>query len=210
MPIDKFTKTGVPANFSALNNGAGRDYIDLRNSSTGEVSVDTSSNASTKGNIYLSPGGSFFGYHPNGLLIEPAFGKAATPGTEVYAGCSGTTGPNGEFWDFTASNGQPEIHRRNLETFKAEVTYLTEGTFGHPFMCNMKVDSQGDFYGLNEEGSFGPQAAVKLPPEPIVDGAGGTPARSPERERRYRLNAACCGLEIRRKQRPAFRHRSIG
>ena len=194
--IDKFTKTGVPANFSALNNGAGRDYIDLRNSSTGEVSVDTSSNASTKGNIYLSPGGSFFGYHPNGLLIEPAFGKAATPGTEVYAGCSGTTGPNGEFWDFTASNGQPEIHRRNLETFKAEVTYLTEGTFGHPFMCNMKVDSQGDFYGLNEEGSFGPQAAVKLPPEPIVDGAGGTPARSPDRERRYRLNAACCGLEI--------------
>jgi hypothetical protein len=193
--IDKFTKTGVPANFSALNNGAGRDYIDLLNSATGEVSVDTSSNGSTKGNIYLSPGGSFFGYHPNGLLIEPGFGRATAPGVEAYAGCGGDAGPNGEFWDFTYINGQPEIHRRNLETYKAEVTYLTEGTFGSPgTMCNLKLDSQGSFYGLNGEENG--QAAVKLPPEPVVDNAGGTAARSPDRERRYRLNAACCGLSV--------------
>ena len=199
--IEKFTKTGVPANFSALNNGAGRDYIDLGKQAGGEVSVDTSSNPSTAGNIYLQAGGTFFGYHPNGLPIEPAFnetqfGEAGKPGVSLFGGCGSTAGPNGEYWDFTFGNGQPEIHKRNLDTFKPEVTYLTEGTFGRPMMCNMKVDSQGNFYGLTEEGSFGPQAAVKLPPEPVADGAGGTEAKPPEREQHYRLNASCCGQEV--------------
>jgi hypothetical protein len=199
--IEKFTKAGVPANFSALNNGAGRDYIDLGKQASGEVSVDTSSNPSTAGNIYLQSGGTFFGYHPNGLAIEPAFnetqfGEAGKPGVNLFGGCGSTAGPNGEYWDFTFGNGQPEIHKRNLETFKPEVTYLTEGTFGRPMMCNMKVDSQGNFYGLTEEGSFGPQAAVKLPPEPVADGAGGTEAKPPEREQHYRLNASCCGQEV--------------
>ena len=193
--ITKFTKAGVPAKFSALNNGAGRDYIDLARQASGEISVDTSSNASTKGNVYLQAGGTFLGYHPDGLLIEPAFGTAAAPGVDLNQGCGGSSGPNGEFFDFTFGNGQPEIHRRNLDTFKAEVTYLTEGTFGRPMVCNMKLDSQGNFYGLSSEGFFG-QAATKLPPEPIVDLAGGTAARPPEREQHYRLNAACCGLSV--------------
>jgi hypothetical protein len=33
--IAKFTKTGTPANFSALNSGAGRDYIDLGSNTSG-------------------------------------------------------------------------------------------------------------------------------------------------------------------------------
>lgn len=197
--IDKFTKTGVPANFSALNNGAGRDYIDTGKQASGELSVDTST-APSAGNIYLQSGGEFFGYHPNGLPIEPAFnetqfGEAGKPGRNLFGGCGSASGPNGEYWDFTRGNGQPEIHRRNLETFEAEVTYLTEGTFGSPDMCNLKVDSQGNFYGFWEaEGGFSPNWAVKLPPEPIADNAGGTAEKSPDREQRYRLNAGCCGI----------------
>ena len=61
-------------------------------------------------------------------------------------------------------------------------------------MCNMKVDSQGNFYGIWKHGSFGEQVeAVKLPPEPVADTAGGTVAKPPEREQRYRLNVSCCG-----------------
>ena len=199
--ISKFNKNGTPANFSALNNGAGRDYIDLESQASGEISVDTSNNPSTKGNVYLQAGGTFFGYHPNGLLIEPAFrsekfGGGFQPGVSFDQGCGSASGPNGEYWDFTQSNGQPEIHLRNLDTYKAEVTYLTENTFGSPHMCRLKLDSQANFYGFNEEGSFGPQAAIKLPPEPVVNGAGGTVARPPERERFYRLNASCCGQEL--------------
>ena len=200
--ISKFNKNGTPANFSALNNGSGRDYIDLGKQASGEVSVDTSNNPSTQGNVYLQAGGTFFGYHPNGLAIEPAFnetqfGEAGKPGVSLFGGCGSTAGPNGEYWDFTFGNGQPEIHLRNLDDLSAEVTYLTEGTFGRPMMCNMKVDSQGNFYGISEEGGFFSGAeAVKLPPEPVADGAGGTAAKPPERERRYRLNAACCGQEV--------------
>ena len=196
--IQKFNKNGTPANFSALNNGAGRDYIDLGKQGGGELSVDTSNNPSTKGNIYLG-GGVLFGYHPNGLPIEPAFnetqfGEAGKPGRSDLQSCSGTSGPNGEYWDFTQGNGQPEIHLRNLETFKAEKTFLAEGTFGSPFMCNMKVDSQGNFYGIWQHGFFGEQIeAVELPPEPVADTAGGTVAKPPEREQRYRLNVSCCG-----------------
>ncbi len=61
-------------------------------------------------------------------------------------------------------------------------------------MCNMKVDSQGNFYGIWKHGFFGEQIeAVKLPPEPVADTAGGTVAKPPEREQRYRLNVSCCG-----------------
>ncbi|HEY1285744.1 MAG TPA: hypothetical protein VGF04_06615 [Solirubrobacterales bacterium] len=193
--IDKFTKAGVPANFSALNNGAGRDFIDLEQQGTGEVSVDKST-ASTAGNIYLSTG-TFFGFYSNGLPIPVFNNEIGKPGIGFFGGCGATAGPNGEFWDFTDGNGQPEIHRRNLETFKAEVTYLTEGTFNRPFMCNLKTDTQGNFYGLSEEGGFfSGQSAVKLPPDPIADDAGGTAEKTPEQERRYRLNAACCGKEV--------------
>lgn len=199
--IAKFNKNGTPAKFSALNNGAGRDYIDLGKPGGGELSVDTSNNQSTKGNIYLG-GGVLFGYHPNGLPIEPAFnetqfGEAGKPGRSDLQSCAGTSGPNGEYWDFTQGNGQPEIHLRNLETFKAEKTFLAEGTFGSPFVCNMKVDSQGNFYGLWQHGFFGGEEdAVKLPPEPVADESGGTAAKPPEREQFFRLNASCCGETV--------------
>ena len=199
--IAKFNKNGTPANFSALNNGAGRDYIDLGIRRSGEISVDTSSNPVDEGQHLPAVGRHLLRLPPERTadrtgLPQNKFGGGIQPGIEPIGGCGATSGPNGEFWDFTQGNGQPEIHRRNLDTFKAEVTYLTENTFGSPHMCNLKLDSQGNFYGLNEEGSFGPQAAVKLPPEPVVDGAGGTVARPPERERRYRLNASCCGQEL--------------
>src|SRR5262249_32212287 len=140
--------------------------------------------------------------HPNGLLIEPAFtsekfGGGTQPGVSFNQGCGATVGPNGEFWDFTFGNGQPELNRRNLTTLKPEITYLTEGTFGRPMMCHLKIDSQGNFYGLNEEGGFfGPQAVIKLPPEPVADTSGGTAEKPPERERFYRLNGSCCGEEL--------------
>ena len=63
--IAKFNKNGTPANFSALNNGAGRDYIDLGSSATGEVAIDQSSNPASAGNIYLGQ----LGYKSNGLEI---------------------------------------------------------------------------------------------------------------------------------------------
>ena len=85
--IAKFNKNGTPANFSALNNGAGRDYIDLGSRRSGEVSVDTSNNPSTQGNVYLQPG-HLLRLSPERAgdrtrLHVPKFGGASQPGVEA-------------------------------------------------------------------------------------------------------------------------------
>jgi len=190
--ITKFTKTGTPANFSALNSGAGRDYIDLGTSATGEVSVD-SSTASSAGNVYLTQegfgGGSVFGFHANGLPI-PAFADADFFGLE-----GATSGPNGEYWSMTDGNGQSQLQRHNLETFASEEVFLTDETFSDPELGGLKIDSERNFYGIwgDAEGSFSPGWAIKMPKEPIANNSGGTAAKPPEREWRYRLNASSKG-----------------
>jgi hypothetical protein len=183
--IAKFTKTGTPAKFTALNNGAGRDYIDLGSSTTGEVAVDKSTSPDSGGNVYVQS----YGFSSNGLPL-PEFKN------EAFGGCGYADGPNGEFFTFTNGNGQAELHELDPPTFKQTHVYLTEETFSDPEMCNMRIDGQRNFYGFWLDaggGAFEPPWAIKLPANPIANKSGGTATRLPEQEFRYRLNWSCCG-----------------
>jgi hypothetical protein len=196
--IGKFSKTGTPLNFSALNNGAGRDYIDLGQSVGGnEISVDRSGAASA-GNLYLSGVGfssqPFFGYHPNGLPISPAFDNEnnGLPGITLFGGCGLAAGPSGELFTFTDGNGTSLLQERSLTDFAVQKTFLSEVTFSEPELCGLKIDSQRNFYGLWAGGGFNAgNEAIKEPPEPVANGIG-----MPDKELRYRLNAACCGTTV--------------
>jgi hypothetical protein len=194
--IDKLNKNGTPGSFTGLNNGAGRDYIDLGRNDVVEISVDDSS-ASSKGNLYLTAQNRWYGYKANGLPI-PAFNNDnppfdTSPGRSQEQACGAAAGPNGEYFSFHRSNGQPTLQERNLETFAVEVTFLQDYAFGRPFMCNLKIDQERNFYGLSENGNNQGAEAVKIPPDPIADNAGGTAEKSPDQERRYRLNGASSG-----------------
>ena len=156
----------------------------------------------TKGNIYISSRGApssdttRTAWRSNRPSTRPSSAKRANRESASSAAAASTAGPNGEYWDFTFGNGQPEIHRRNLETFKAEVTFLTEGTFGRPIMCSMKVDSQGNFYGLREEGGFGPRrrSRCRLNRSPMAPGA--RPRSRPRGNGATDSTPSCCGQEV--------------
>lgn len=200
--IAKFNKNGTPSKFSALNSGAGRDYIDLGSNSLGEISVDKSSNPASKGNIYGSASatgpfgfGAFSAFRSNGLPIDEFYNEP-----EPINGCGADAGPNGEFFHLTDSNGQTELHERDPETFDQTHVYLTEQTFSEPEICDLKIDADRNFYGFNQLGFFESEEtgkwALKLPANPIADETGGTATRLPEQEQRYRLNGACCGQMV--------------
>ena len=189
--IAKFSKTGTPMNYSALNGGAGRDFIELTGNGSGnEVSVDKS-NAASAGNVYVQRGGTVFGYHPNGLPISPAFDNENTglPGVNIFGGSGNDAGPNGEFFTFSDGNGTSLMTQRDLDTFDPIVTYMGEVQFSDPEFDELKIDSQRNFYGIEQPGGFSQgEYVLKSPPNR-------SPKTSvePEREWQYRLNASCCG-----------------
>ncbi len=196
--IGKFSKAGAPKKFSALNNGAGQDYIDLGQSLGGnEISVDRSSAASA-GNLYITGVGfgtqAFYGYHPDGLPISPAFDNEnnGLPGITLFGGCGVAAGPSGELFTFTDGNGTSLLQERSLVDFSVQKTFLSEVTFSEPELCGMKIDTGRNFYGLWAGGGFNAgNEAIKEPPEPVANNVG-----MPDKELRYRLNGSCCGQTV--------------
>ena len=71
---------------------------------------------------------------------------------------------------------------------------LTEETFSDPEMCNMRIDSQRNFYGFlarRRRGRLRTPVGDQLLLNPIANKSAGTATRLPEQEYRYRLNWSC-------------------
>ncbi len=183
--ISKFTKTGTPAKFSALNGGTGGDTITLGTgfghgvAEDASIGIDNSGGPNT-GNVYQHGGGfgggGFHAFLPSGAPI-PAFEDI-----DINFSCGVGVGPNGEIWRGGSKEGIGALVEVNIDgTLNPNEAYM--GLFGGPDSpCHPVLDSQGNFYVWNSPGGF-ERFLTKFPPKPVQSRLG-----PPEREELYRLN----------------------
>ena len=131
--IYKFDAAGTPQPFANL---APATAISQTLSNFGDVVVDSSATA-TKGRIYGFPeGGPVRAYDPSG---SPAANFPIT----VEGACSGDVAPDGSLW--IGSYGFGQVIQFNSTTGAA-----TGQSFSTPSPCDLAIDSQGNFYVVQE------------------------------------------------------------
>jgi hypothetical protein len=205
--VTKFTKAGAPVKFSALNAGTGGDTISFRGyvyegneygmeGTTGaDLAVDDTAGPNA-GNIYSMDGVSKRGWSPNGLeLPSSCTSFECEPGgtenrfySQYDSDCGISVGPNGEIWK---SNGRAEgvgpIAEINVQGELIPGRAFL-GLFGGVYhTCHTIVDSQGNFYAINNPQGF-QVFPTKFPPEPVQQGIG-----PEDKEELYRLGGQGSG-----------------
>jgi hypothetical protein len=135
--IYKFDAAGAPQPFADL---APATALSQTLNNFGDVTVDNSA-AATKGRIYAFPeGGPVRAYEPGGS-------PAANFPISVGGACGGDVAPDGSLWIGSYSQGQ-------AIQFNSTTGAATGQSFSTPSPCDLTIDSQGNFYAVQEGSSI--------------------------------------------------------
>jgi Fibronectin type III domain len=131
--IYKFDAAGAPQQFANL---APATAISQTLNNFGDVAVDNSA-AATKGRIY--------GFPESGPVqaYEPSGSPAANFPISVGGACGGDVAPDGSLWIASYSQGQ-------VIQFNSTTGAATGQSFSTPSPCDLTIDSQGNFYAVQE------------------------------------------------------------